>query len=157
MELDGKDVVLPDTGDISVAVFGFGGRNRRVFRNGIVAVDKIDEAAGLDPFIQRTFRIQYLDLVPADLRDLDAGAVCETLDLTFEDTQPGSLAVEFLAALEKCLITNADAQERLAGADRFQNGRFQLLAAHGGEAVIKSADTRQDDRLGLGKLLRRRN
>ena len=129
MELDGKDVVFPDTGNISVAVFGFGGRDRMVFRNGIVAVDKINEAAGFDSLIQWTFRVQYLDLVPADLRDLDAGAVREAFDLTFEDAQTGSLAVEFLAALEKCLIANTDAQKRLAGADRFQNGWFQLLAA----------------------------
>ncbi len=69
VELGRKNILAPDGGGEWGAVGGFCGDDRGVRRLGKIAVDKIHVTARSYALIDRTIRSEYIELVPADLRD----------------------------------------------------------------------------------------
>lgn len=155
MELGGEDVITPDGGGEIPAIFGLGGDDALVRRLRIKAVDEIDIAAAFDIAEERAIGPGNLDLVPADLRNLQAVFFGKADNAAFEDAQTGSAGVEFLASFKQRLVTDADAQEKLAALDVLLRRAEQFLFAHGIDAIIERADAGQDHGAGVADLFGR--
>ena len=83
------------------------------------------------------------------MRDFQTGGFGEADDATPEDAQPGGAGVEFLAALEQCLVTDADAQKGFARLDETACRFEQFLFAQGMDAVVKRTDAGQHQTGGI--------
>lgn len=145
MKLGGEHVVLPHGGRKIFSVIRSRRNDAGVLRLGEEAVDEIDVAAVLDAAEQGTIRPRELDLVPADLRNLESLDPGEADHLAAKHSDPGRAAVEFLALLEKRLVSYTDSEERAAGRNEIANSGQQFLSLHGGDAVIKRADAGEND------------
>src|SRR6266849_9116066 len=111
MKLRGEDVIFPHRRRERPAVVGASGHDGWIARLREKAVHEIDVTAARDPIEQRAGGLGDLDLVPADLRNLEAGLFGEADDLAGKNPQPGRATVKFLALLEQRLVTNADAEK----------------------------------------------
>ena len=101
------------------AVIRAGGHDRCIDRLGEEAVHEIDVAAAGDAPKQRALRPDDFQLVPADLRNLQAVLLRKPHHPARKNAQPGSATVELLAPLKQRLVTHADAQKRPARLDEF--------------------------------------
>lgn len=149
MKLGGEHVVLPHGGREIPPVIRLRRNDAGVLRLGEEAVDEIDVAAVLDAAEQGAIRPRELDLVPADLRNLESLDLGEADHLASKHSNPGRAAVELFALLEKRLVSDADSEERAAGRNEIANSAQQFLALHGGDAVIERADTGENDAAGV--------
>src|SRR4051794_36175732 len=117
MKLRRKHIIPPNGRSECLAISRSGRHDGLIHWLRKKAVDEINIATVLDPFIKRTIGLRNLKLVPADLRDLQTIPIRETNDTALEQRQTGGATVKFFAALEQSLITHTDAQERAAGLD----------------------------------------
>jgi hypothetical protein len=145
MKLGGEHVVLPHGGREIPSVVRAGRDDAGVLRLGKEAVDEIDVASVLDAAEQGTLRLRELNLVPADLRNLESLDLGEANHLASKHSNPGRAAVELLAFLEERLVSNADSKERAARRNEIANSGQQFLSLHGGDAVIERADAGEND------------
>ena len=117
------------------------------------AVDEIDVAAVLEAAIERAVRPEDLDLVPADLRNLQAGLRREAHDLAAKNVQPRRATVELLALLKQRLVANANTKEQPAGADEVLHPAEQILALHRTDAIVERTHAGQHHRTRLPHVL----
>src|SRR6266446_9279679 len=115
MKLRGEHVIFPHRRRERATVIGARGHDGGIARLREKAVHEIDVTAAGNPMEQRAGRLGDLDLVPADLRNLEAGLFGEADDLAGKNPQPGRATVELLALLEQRLVTDADAEKGPAG------------------------------------------
>ena len=106
-------------------------------------VHEVDMAAILHVLIERAVRLGDLDLVPADLGNLQPLPLRKTHHTALEESEAGRATVELLAALEHGLIADADAEERFARRGKIPGSRKQLLPLHGIDAVVERAHAGQ--------------
>jgi len=116
-----------------------------VGRGADVAVDEVDVVAGGDPGQQRRFP-DGLELVPAHVRDLQAGQRREADDAPGQQAQPAMLA-QLLAGLKEELHPQADAQQGRAARHFFPDGRLKAQRPQAVDARSEGAHARQDDPL----------
>jgi hypothetical protein len=114
VELCGEDVLVRDGGGEGLAVYGLGGDDGRLGRLWEIAVNEIEMSAIGDAAKERTIRLGDRDLVPTNLGNLETRTRLEADDGTGEDAKAGSAAVEFGAAFEQGLISDANAEKRAA-------------------------------------------
>src|SRR6266700_4587756 len=103
-------------------------------------VHEIDVTAARDPLEQRAGGLGDLDLVQADLRNLQAGLFGEADDLAGKNPQAGRATVELLALLEQRLVTDADAEKGPAGFDEAFDTVEESLSVHRLDAIVEGAD-----------------
>lgn len=144
MELGGENVAAPNGGRECFTILGSRRDNRLIYGPGEKAMDEINVAAGWNPSIKRTIRLRDIDLVPADLRNFQAGHFFETHDFAFIKTKTSRAAIELFTALEEGLVSDANTQERLPSLNETLYALKQFLPAHGCDAVVKRPDTRKD-------------
>jgi len=106
---------------------------------------EINEAAIFDAAKQRAIRPGYFDLVPPDLRHLKPVFPRKPNHVPLKNPQPRGATVEFLTALEECLVTDADAQKRAARLDVSSAGFQELLPLHSLNTVIERTNSRQNN------------
>jgi hypothetical protein len=70
-----------------------------------------------------------------------------------EQTEALGVTVEFGAAFEEGLVSDADAEERLAGMDERAAGLDEILATEGVEAVVEASDAWEDDGARVAEVL----
>src|SRR5260221_9269245 len=145
------NVVAPDGGGEGLSVNRACGDDGGIERLRKKAVDEIDVAAAGNIAEQRAIRLGQLDLVPADLRDLQTGLFGEAHDPARENPQAGGATVEFVALLEQGLVADTNAEKRAAGADEFARGFEHFLFLKGVDAVVECADTGQHHGLRIGQ------
>src|SRR2546430_10912160 len=104
MKLRAEHVVFPDRGSKRFAVGGVTCDEGIVHRPREKTVDEIHVAAIGNVAKQGTVRPRDLNLVPADLRNFQAGPCGKTNHLSREDAQPGGATVELLALLKQSLV-----------------------------------------------------
>src|SRR2546426_9261414 len=97
MKLRRENVLSPYRRRKCFPIRGLRGDNRCIRRARKKAVHEIDMAAIGDAAKQRARRLHYLELVPADLWNLQSAALGKTHYLPRENPQAGRATVEFLA------------------------------------------------------------
>src|SRR5260370_27667266 len=117
MKLRGEHVIFPHRRRERPAVIGASGHDGGIARLREKAVHEIDVTAAGNPMEQRAGGQGDLDLVPADLRNFEAGLFGEADDLAGKNSQPGRAAIKFLALLEQRLVADADAEKWPAAFD----------------------------------------
>src|SRR5260221_1818861 len=110
MELRRENVIAGDGRGKGAGVLGRAGRERPVGWIAVVAVHEIEAARIVDALPERV-RGDLPHLVPAHVGNLQAGGVLERAHLPGEEPQARRVALG--AALEKHLLADAQAQERL--------------------------------------------
>lgn len=145
MKLGGEHIVLPHGRREVPAVIRAGRDDAGVLGLGKEAVDEVDVASVLDAAEQGTIRLRELNLVPADLRNLESFDLGEANHLASKHSNASRAAVELLAFLEERLVSDADSEKWAARRYEIANSGQQFLSLHGGDAVIERADAGKND------------
>src|SRR3989442_1141485 len=155
MKLRREHVLLPNRRGEALAV----GRARRDDRGvnwfGKKAVHEINVAAAWNAAQNWTIRSDHLDLVPADLRNLQPRFLGKTDHLAWEDSQPRGAAIELLALLEQRLVADADSEEQPARSNEIAARLEQVLLLQRVQAIVEPSDPWQHsgaDILHLGRV-----
>lgn len=151
VKLGGKHIVAPHGGREFTVIVGPCRHAGRVLGAREVAVDEIGVAAVGDAAVEGAIGPGDPELVPTDLGDLESGFGGEADDGSGEDAEAGGAGLELLAAVEECLVTDADAEEGAAAADEFAGGLEQFLPAQGVDAVIEGPDAGEHEAAGVGE------
>src|SRR5580765_7856122 len=112
MKLSGVDVITPNCGSEGRAVVSPGCNDRRLDRDGVIAMDKIGITPGRDFPEHGTLRLHNFQLVPAYLRNLQSVGVPEANDLTRRNSQASRATVKFFTLFEKRLVSHTNTEER---------------------------------------------
>src|SRR5258707_10596139 len=94
---------------------------------------------------QRTLWFGQFQLVPPDLRNFESVACLEANHLPSKNSHPSRATVEFLAAFEQGLISDANPEKWPARADELTRRFEQRLFLHSMNAIVKCSDARQHD------------
>lgn len=151
MELGGENVVAPDRGGKGSSVVGAGDDDLRVVGSRMEAVDEVEVGTGGDAFEQGAVGSDDVDLIPADLGDLEVGlgrGGLESDDGPLEDAEAEGAGIEFLTPFEQGLVADADAEEGSPGDDPVADGFGQFAALQGMDAVVEGPDTGEDEAMG---------
>ncbi len=127
---------------------GPGCDDRVVGRLRVEAVDEVEMSALGDTLVEGAIRAADLDLVPADLGDLELGFLRsrgKPDHRAAEDAEAEGAGVELLAPFEEGLVADADSEERAAVLDPGVDGAVEFLPLKGVEAVIEGPDAREDN------------
>src|SRR5688572_21603522 len=146
MELRGKHVLLPNRRGKAFAVSCAGRHDRGVSRFREKAVHEVNVAAAWNAAQDRTIRSNHLDLVPANLRDLQARFPGKPNNLSLEYSQSRRAAIEFLALLEQRLVTDANPEKPPARFDEIAARLEQVLLLQRVQAIVECPNSRQHDR-----------
>src|ERR1044072_169752 len=130
MELCGENIFPPNRRSERFTVLGAGCHNRRIVRLRIKAMHKINIASARNTAIKRARRLCNLDLVPADLRNLEPRTFRKPNHFSRVTSQSRGAAVKLLAALKQRLVPHADPQKRPAGVDETRHSFEQVLFSH---------------------------
>src|SRR5256885_13129413 len=106
MKLSRIEVVLADCRGEVFSVSSAGGNDCGMDWLGKVAMDEIDIAAARNALEEGTVTLNYLDLIPSDLRNLQAGVVRKPNHSPAEDSQTGGTTIELFALLEQSLVAD---------------------------------------------------
>jgi len=115
------------------------------------AVDEVEVGTGSDAFEERAFRADDIDLVPADLRDLEVGfggGGLETDDGSLEDPEAERAGIELFTTFEQRLVSDADSEEWPSREDPLAHRLGQFAALQGMDAVVEGPDTGEDEAMG---------
>src|SRR6266536_5767063 len=111
VKLRGKHVIPPNRRGETFAVCRARRHDRCVNRLREEAVHEINVAAAGNAAQDRAIASRYLDLVPANVRDLQPRLRGKTHNLSLENPQARRAAIEFLALLEQRLVADADPEK----------------------------------------------
>src|SRR5262245_5600244 len=103
MKLGRHDILVPDRRRKPPAVFRPGCRDRGIHRFRIKAVHKIHVTPVLNLLEDWTRGLGELDLVPANLRHLEAGLMREPEHFSAKNAQAGRATVKLFASFEQSL------------------------------------------------------
>lgn len=154
MKLGRENVFAPDGGGEGFAVSGAGSHNGGLSRLGKKAVNEIDVAPRRNSAKERAIGTNHIELVPTDLRDLEAALARESNHFAGKDPQAGSATVELFALLEQGLVPHTDAQKRSPRADEVARRFEQSLVLQGVHAIIERAHTGKHGRARAGHVTR---
>src|SRR5581483_5331459 len=92
---------------------------------------------------------EFVQLVPSDLRNLKPRSLGKAYDTSRENAQTALSTIEFLAALEQGLISDADAEKWFTGPYELSSALEQCLFLQGLHAVVEGAHAWQHCGVGI--------
>ncbi len=155
MKLRGINIVAPDRRRKAVAIICPGCDDAGIHRLRVKAVDEINVAAVLDAAIERTVRLNNVELVPADLRNFQSWLFREANDAALKHAKSGGAGIEFFATFKERLIADADAEKGFASLDEIARCLEQFLFTQRIDAIIERADAGQNHRARIADFVRR--
>ena len=152
VELYRPDVVARHCRDDGPAVVRRRGDDGGVRGHGRVGVDEVDGGRGRQPAGHARAGRPPVEIVPADVRHLEAGA--EALDGAGQHAEARPAAA-LVAALEEQLQAEAHAEKRRAGRDALEDGGPQAALLEPRGRVAEGAHAGQHDAVGVAHRRRR--
>ena len=154
VELSSDEIAALDSADeLTVVVRDASGKGG-IRRTRVVGVDEVKVGIWLLVGPSGIEGVDEAHLVPAHVRDFQAGPGREADNFTLENAEASDAGV-FLTALKKGLITDADAEEGAISANPFAQRFDKTLAGQAGHGVVETALTGKDEGVHIGKAFRR--
>ena len=141
MELGGHEIAPANGGGIGAAVCAGGGYAGFILRYREIRVYVVEVRGISHAGPERGIRLRGVYAVPAHVRHLEAG-VREAAHMATQNTQAGGTGA-FLAAVEKNLVPDTDAQEWLVLRHPSAYGFHQSLPVQRGGAIPEGTYARQ--------------
>jgi hypothetical protein len=155
MELSGVHVVLPNGRGEFFPIIRACRDDRDIHGTREKTVHEINVTVRGNVAKERAIGLDDFELIPADLRDFQAIGFGKAHDFALKDSQTGGATVELFTLLEQRLVTDTNAEERLATLNEVAGGLDQLLALHRVHAIIECAHAGQHRGAGMLQAMRR--